>query len=50
MHKEIKTLKLYEEGGLIIKFKDGDHTYITPEIMKEISEYIIEFTNIEEDE
>lgn len=45
MHKEISNLKLYEYGGLVIHFEDNDHTFIPADIMKQITEYIIE--NIE---
>lgn len=37
-HREIKSIKLYENGGFTIIFEDNTHTYIEPEIMQEVVE------------
>lgn len=49
MHKEISKIQLYTNGGIVIHFKDGDHTYIEPEEMMEIAEETIKLVNQEED-
>lgn len=35
-HREIKSYWLTEYLGVLIKFTDGSHTYLTPDIMRTI--------------
>ena len=37
-HREIKTIKLWTDGSIVIIFKDESHTYIEKKIVKEIYE------------
>lgn len=42
MHIEIEKYDIYEDGGLVIKFENDYHTFIPPEEMREIVDYITE--------
>ena len=45
-HRHLTKVGLTEDGGLIIRFDDESHTYLPPDLFKEIVETYNELENI----